>query len=98
MTKSWREPEHRFTEHQIDGAILAACDNDPLLATILLARGFHDPQVIRAFLTPDTYRPALPEALPDLVKASEMIHKSIDAGQRILVWGDFDVDGQTATA
>lgn len=94
MMNRWIDPE----PCQPDSAVLAACNQDAFLAAILLRRGLRDPQKIRAFLSPDAYLPAPPEQLPDLVVASELLQKAIADGQRILVWGDFDVDGQTATA
>jgi single-stranded-DNA-specific exonuclease len=78
--------------------IVAACDGDSFLAGILFRRGFTDPQRIRAFLSPDAYSPCPPEQLPDLATGSDVLRDAIAAGKRILVWGDFDVDGQTATA
>ncbi len=95
MTYShWLEPTPRY----IDEALIAACDGDAFLAHILLQRGFTDPQKIREFLSPKDYMPAPPEQLPGLAKGSALIQAMIADGKRILVWGDFDVDGQTAAA
>ncbi len=94
ILKSWREP----LQQSPDEACLAACDGDAFLAAILLRRGFGDPQRIRAFLSPGNYSPASPEQLPDLVIGSKLLQDAIKAGKRILIWGDFDVDGQTSTA
>ncbi len=63
-----------------------------------MQRGLVDPDRVRAFLDPDAYTPAPPEALPGLVAGVERIEAAIRRGERILVWGDFDVDGQTSTA
>ncbi|GAB4417516.1 MAG: single-stranded-DNA-specific exonuclease RecJ [Anaerolineae bacterium] len=52
----------------------------------------------RAFLDPENYRPAPPEALPDLEQAVARLNQAIERQGSICVWGDFDVDGQTATA
>ncbi len=69
----------------------------PLVARILAQRGITTPDAARAFLSPDAYAPAPPSDLPDLVLAAEHLDHAIQRGQTILVWGDFDVDGQTAT-
>src|SRR5258707_2422426 len=90
----WIEP----TAQTPPPAVLAVCDNDSFIAPILMNRGFTDPSSIRAFLSADFYVPAPPEQLPDLVQAGELLREAIQAQRRILVWGDFDVDGQTATA
>jgi single-stranded-DNA-specific exonuclease len=70
----------------------------PLIAQILVRRGLRIPAEIRAFLDPSAYEPAAPTTLPDLLAAAEHLQRAIQHGQRILVWGDFDVDGQTATS
>lgn len=79
-------------------ALQALVGGDPLVSTVLARRGFTDPDAVRAFLDPDAYTPAPPEDLPDLVIAAEHLERAIAHGDTILVWGDFDVDGQTATA
>jgi single-stranded-DNA-specific exonuclease len=70
----------------------------PLVATILARRGITDPTEALAFLHPDHYTPAPPDALPGVTEAAEHLLSAIQKGDRILVWGDFDVDGQTSTA
>lgn len=49
------------------------------------------------FLDPTEYHPTPAVTLPDLEKATFRLVQAIDKKERILVWGDFDVDGQTAT-
>jgi single-stranded-DNA-specific exonuclease len=71
---------------------------DPLVARILARRGLEAPAAARAFLDPDAYTPTPPSALPDLSEAAARLRDAIQDGEQVLVWGDFDVDGQTATA
>jgi single-stranded-DNA-specific exonuclease len=70
----------------------------PLIAQILAQRGYTTSQAAQAFLSADDYSPTPPEALPDLVQAADCLQRALQKRQTILVWGDFDVDGQTATA
>ncbi|MDW8298424.1 MAG: single-stranded-DNA-specific exonuclease RecJ [Anaerolineae bacterium] len=93
--RAWQLPE---SEPYIAPEVLEACDSDTLIAAILHRRGLHTPNAIRAFLNPDHYMPALPESLPDLAIASELLAQVVRRKGKILIWGDFDVDGQTATA
>ncbi|MFW5691184.1 MAG: single-stranded-DNA-specific exonuclease RecJ [Chloroflexota bacterium] len=79
-------------------ALADAVGGHPLIAQTLVRRGITDPAAAHAFLNPDAYTPALPEDLPDMVRAVERVAEAIQRQQTILVWGDFDVDGQTATA
>ncbi|GAB4550690.1 MAG: hypothetical protein OHK0023_16930 [Anaerolineae bacterium] len=95
IARTWQLPPESLA---LSADYLAACDGDAFLARILLARGMNDPASIRAYLNPDEYVPMPPEAIPDLAKASDMLAQLINTPQRVLIWGDFDVDGQTATA
>nr|MBA3874434.1 single-stranded-DNA-specific exonuclease RecJ [Anaerolineae bacterium] len=61
-------------------------------------RGFDTAAKARAFLDPTQYAPARPTALFGVAEAAQLICTAISARQNILVWGDFDVDGQTSTA
>jgi len=76
----------------------AVVGGDPLVATILARRGITDPTEALAFLYPDHYTPAPPNALPGVDQSVALLLEAVRQGKHILVWGDFDVDGQTATA
>jgi single-stranded-DNA-specific exonuclease len=90
----WIEP----VENHIPPALLEVTGGQTLVARILAHRGITDPQRARAFLDPDFYQPAPPEDLPGMEIACQRIFKAIRGGERIWIWGDFDVDGQTATS
>jgi single-stranded-DNA-specific exonuclease len=77
---------------------LLAFTGDPLLAQLLAQRGLADVEQARAFLDPTCYQPAPPEALPDMDKAVARLRQAIARNESICIWGDFDVDGQTAAA
>jgi single-stranded-DNA-specific exonuclease len=70
----------------------------PLVAERLFRNGLTDADAIRAFLDPAAYAPASPFELPDLETAAERLKAALGDREPILIWGDFDVDGQTATA
>ncbi len=79
-------------------ALRCAVGGHPLVAELLFRRGIRTPQAARAFLDPQFAPAVSPADLPDLPQAVERLTRAIRHGERILVWGDFDVDGQTATA
>lgn len=67
----------------------------PLIARTLISRGYRDPASARAFL----YAEKLPSTpFPGIEPAIERVLSAIRNRQPICIWGDFDVDGQTATA
>jgi single-stranded-DNA-specific exonuclease len=70
-----------------------SADNSP--GAILLS-AVTTPEAARAFLSPRII-PCPPDALPDLPKAVEILDESLSNSKTILIWGDFDVDGQTST-
>ena len=90
----WLEP----TPVPASDVLRSAVGGHPLVAEILARRGFLSPEAALPFLDPDRYTPSSPEALPDMAIAAQRLHAAIKRGERIAVWGDFDVDGQTATA
>jgi single-stranded-DNA-specific exonuclease len=90
----WLEPSPVIASDELRAAV----GGHPLVAEILVRRGFTSPTSALAFLDPDRYSPSSPEALPDILIAAQRLRDAIKRGERIAVWGDFDVDGQTATA
>jgi single-stranded-DNA-specific exonuclease len=69
-----------------------------LVSAALIRRGIRTLDEARAFLRPDSYTPTPASALPGLDSALQRIASAIRRRERICIWGDFDVDGQTATA
>ncbi|MBI3164874.1 MAG: single-stranded-DNA-specific exonuclease RecJ [Chloroflexi bacterium] len=67
----------------------------PLIAQTLLRRGISSPVEAEAFLHPEKNPPS---QFPEIEKAVDLIQAAIRSGDKICVWGDFDVDGQTSTA
>ena len=68
------------------------------LARALALRGHRAPEEIEAFLDPRLAGLSDPFLLPDMQEAVSRIWKAIDVGETIAVFGDYDVDGVTASA
>jgi single-stranded-DNA-specific exonuclease len=66
------------------------------LAQVLVRRGFADPQQARRFLAADEEHP--PSAFAGIEEAIAVILAHVQAGTRITVHGDYDVDGICSTA
>ncbi|MBO4369168.1 MAG: single-stranded-DNA-specific exonuclease RecJ [Desulfovibrio sp.] len=69
----------------------------PFLTDLLLRRGFEDVPAMDAFLSPKLARLTPPAMWPTIPEAAKLISDQVLAGKKILVWGDYDVDGITAT-
>ncbi|MCK9357163.1 MAG: single-stranded-DNA-specific exonuclease RecJ, partial [Dehalococcoidia bacterium] len=76
---------------------VAAVSSSPLVAQLLYNRGV-SPADVPSFLNPDAFKAADPFALPDVGTAVNRILVAIRKGETIGVFGDFDVDGVTASA
>jgi single-stranded-DNA-specific exonuclease len=68
--------------------------SDPIAVT-LVRRGYRTPEQARAFLDADESHP--PSAFDSMDAIVTQVRAAIDAGERITVHGDFDVDGVCAT-
>ncbi|MEO4004109.1 single-stranded-DNA-specific exonuclease RecJ [Flavobacterium sp. CAU 1735] len=70
----------------------------PLIASLLVQRGVETFEEARAFFRPAFEHLHDPYLMQDMDKAVARIETAIAAGENILVFGDYDVDGTTAVA
>lgn len=94
MRKRWVVQKH---DHKRAAAFAATLELSPLTAALLIARGYDTESSARAFLNPrieDLHDPSL---LKGMSEAVARIQKAVDRGEKILIWGDYDVDGTTGT-
>lgn len=70
----------------------------PLLVDILLLRGCNTLEDMDIFLSPHLRLLAPLEQWPGVVEAAEILSQCLIRGESLLVWGDYDVDGITASA
>ena len=78
-------------------APLTVASDRPLLERILACRGLTDPAAIRAFVEPSLLHLHDPSLIPDLDRAAERLLNALRAREPIVIYGDYDVDGVTAT-
>lgn len=71
----------------------------PVMVRRLLAqRGVVDEEALERFLRPKLSHLEAPERLPNMAAAVERLSRAIDAGERVVLYGDYDVDGVTSLA
>ena len=70
----------------------------PALGSLLLERGIRDAAAARRFFHPQLSELHDPVLMNDMQTAVERINKALAGKERILVYGDYDVDGCTAVA
>jgi len=69
----------------------------PLLAQCLVNRSLSEPSAIRNFLAPRLKHLADPFLLPNMDAAVERLLRAREAGESLVIFGDYDVDGVTST-
>ena len=71
---------------------------DKALATMLVQRGISDFDEAKDFFRPQIEHLHDPFLMADMEKAVERLIEAIENGEKIMVYGDYDVDGTTAVA
>jgi len=93
MTR-WKVKEHDIGAAKKLGSELGV---SPLIAALLISRGYGDSDSAHRFLNPSFDQLHDPLLLKDMTRAVGRILAAVEAGEKILVWGDYDVDGTTGT-
>jgi len=71
---------------------------DPVLAELLVQRGVRTFEQARSFFRPNLDDLHDPFLMQDMDKAVERVRQAVVSGEKILVYGDYDVDGTTAVS
>jgi single-stranded-DNA-specific exonuclease len=96
MQKQWRakpEPDKKTVE-----ALAASINVNKVLSGILVQRGIDDFEKAKNFFRPQYAHMHDPFLMKGMTKAVERIDEALAKNQKILIYGDYDVDGTTAVA
>lgn len=96
MNKRWAMQEKPDNADVIK--LAADLNIDPVLSALLIQRGIKTYDDARYFFRPDLRHLHDPFLMKDMEKAIERIEKAIASGEKILIYGDYDVDGTTAVS
>jgi len=94
-SKRWNMPQ---VDAEAARRLADRLNTSPLLAQVLLNRGLSDVESCQGFLRPSLKSLHEPAGLPNLQIAAGRIAQAIRDGRQIVIYGDYDVDGITATS
>jgi len=96
MQKKWlvKTAQDRTRVHEFRSKLKV----DPIVAELLLQRGIDTFNAAHNFFRPDLSELHDPFLMKDMSDAVERLQEAIDQQQKVLLFGDYDVDGTTAVA
>ena len=89
---------HQSVDKQRVAEIVKVLNIDENLATLLVQRGITNYEEAKTFFRPSLSQLHDPFLMKDMDKAVERVLHAIENGEKVLVYGDYDVDGTTAVA
>ncbi len=95
MQKRW---EVKKENSEASSSLAANLNISPITAQLLINRGINDSEAAEQFLNPQLSNIHSPFLFKDIKKAVERIKQAIARKEKIMVYGDYDVDGITAVA
>ena len=95
MEKRWNIQK---TDPTISQSLQASLRIHPVICSILVSRGIHDYEQAKSFFRPSLDELHDPWLMKDMQLAVERITTAMQQGEKILVFGDYDVDGTTSVA
>ena len=94
LAKRWTIQKH---DHEAVRKLASELNVQPLIAALLITRGHDTPQKALEFLNPSPEHLHEPFLMTGMREAVERIKKAVENKEKILIWGDLDVDGTTGT-
>ena len=89
---------NKSVDKQLVDSLSESLGIDKNLSTLLVQRGIKNFEEARDFFRPSLEHLHDPFMMKDMDKAVERVIKAINNGEKILIYGDYDVDGTTAVA
>ena len=98
MNYIWQYNEPERNSQEIAQSLAKELDIDPTLGKLLLDRGINTADEARAFFRPQLTSLLDPFLFRDMNVAIKRLNEALGRKERILIYGDYDVDGVTAVA
>lgn len=98
MIKKWNYLPLTLQQQKQASPLAEHLGGNEAVAELLLRRGVDSPEASDRFFAPSIADLHDPFLMPDMDKAVNRLNKAMGAKEKILVYGDYDVDGTTAVA
>ncbi len=90
----------RWIESRVDAESVSRLEREvkvsPLIARLLVQRGLEEPAAAQAFLHPSLDQLHSPQLMAGMGDAVERLRRALEQREKILIYGDYDVDGTMA--
>jgi len=94
-TKRWNVRRH---DAEAAASLAHVLGVSPILAALLINRGYADERAARAFLSPSYDQLHEPYLMLGMREAVARLKHAVETHEPVLIYGDYDVDGTTGTA
>lgn len=98
MINKWNYQPLTLQQKEEATKMLGKCGGMMSVAELLVRRGVSTPEGAESFFSPSLNDLHDPFLMPDMDKAVTRLNKAMGAKERIMIYGDYDVDGTTAVA
>lgn len=98
MTNKWNYQPPTAEEKEQRGKLAAELELDPVISLLLVRRGLKTAAEVKKFFKPSLNDLEDPFLMPDMDKAVKRLNKALGEKEKILIYGDYDVDGTTAVS
>ena len=98
MNYIWQFNEPERNSQEIANSLAKELDIDPTLGKLLVDRGITTANEARSFFRPQLTSLLDPFLFRDMAVAVKRLNDALGRKERILIYGDYDVDGVTAVA
>ena len=98
MTSKWLYLPLTSQQKKIEEQLAVQFPECPSIARLLVLRGLKTAEEVRDFFYPSLSQLPDPFLMRDMKKAVERLNQALGAKEKVMVYGDYDVDGTTAVA
>ncbi|MDR1344945.1 MAG: single-stranded-DNA-specific exonuclease RecJ [Tannerellaceae bacterium] len=98
MTNRWNFRDPTQEELQNRDKLVAELGYNPVICLLLVQRGITSVEEVKEFFKPNMSNLHDPFMMPDMDKAVKRLNKALGNREKIMIYGDYDVDGTTAVS